>query len=136
MANYSNIQREINIVKRAVDEFNFKVNDNKSLSDLYCDACEVIQQGTKGYDRIIEGELSSKNEHLYFDDDMGFTKDIDGDYFLEYGERSTWFRYDEQKMKFVQIKNWYDVDTDNDYCLCDINIDSEGKVIWIIAQPC
>ena len=133
MKKYNNIQRMLNIISRAVFEFDFEVNERDEIIDAYAKACDVITDGTDGCDRIIVGELGNHNEHLFYDDKLGFTKEIDGE-IVSCGRGSHWFRYDDETGEYKEIEHWYDVDTDNDYALCDVDLDSEGKVIYVIAQ--
>ena len=78
MKKYNNIQRMLNIISRAVLEFDFEVNERDEIIDAYAKACDVITDGTDGCDRIIVGALGNHNEHLFYDDKLGFTKEIDG----------------------------------------------------------
>ena len=135
MAQNNNIQRMLNIISRAATEFDFEVNEYDTIIDAYAGACDAIIDGTDGCDRIIVGELGNHNEHLWYEDDLGFTKEIDGQ-MVACGNGSHWFRYNDEAGEYQEIEHWYDVDTDSDYALCDIDLDTEGKVMYVIAQLC
>ena len=72
---YARLARQLNIILRAADEFDLKVN----VDDLYAEACDLIDDN--GIDRYVtDDEFTFDWHHLSWNDGMGYQLDVDGEY--------------------------------------------------------
>lgn len=130
MATIIKIERMLNIINRAVKEFDFKLDVENPFIDEFQEAEDYLLEEVD-YDRIETVKLNRHNTNLYYNDGMGFEYECDGDFFGAESSKMNWWR-DLGKGKFQHIE-WFEADAEKDFIEVDRVVDSEGKVVLLVA---
>lgn len=129
---YSDVQRVLNIINRAHEEFGMEVDLTKELQDIYSQATDLLLDSVD-YDRIDECEISNTHKHIWWTDGMGFDYECDGDFFGAHADMLNWYRKNEQG-EFYEI-NYTDADLwSTDYVEVGRVLDSKGDVVLLLAK--
>ena len=131
MKKYNNFQRMTNLINRAVEEFDFEVDEQDSLQTIYDDACNVLTDNID-YDRIEECEMSNHHSNLCWSDGMGYDLQASGEFISGKAEGCRWMRKQEDG-SFKDI-DWFEADTENDYVVCHFDFDSEGQLVCLVCK--
>ena len=123
------MKRVLNIIERAVNEFEMKVDMEKSLQDTFDEAQNKIDWCVE-YDYISMCESGNHHQHIWWSDGKGFTYEADGEFLSSDDRRNTYFRY-KGNGEYEKIE-WYDHD-DNDYVLMDYAIDTDGMKVALVS---
>ena len=124
------MKRVLNIIERAVDEFEMKVDMSDSVEDVFCQALNVIDEKVD-YDYISECESSNHHEHISWSDDKGFTYQADGQLLSGDYRNNTYFRY-KGNGEYEKIE-WFEQE-ENDYVLMDYVIDTDGLKVALVSK--
>ena len=123
------MNRVFNIIERAETEFSYEYDMQDSLLDILGGAEDEIINNVD-YDIIDECETNRHYNHISWADDYGFTFEAVGEFLSTDDRHNRYFRMDFGDM--VEIK-WYD-HKEGDYVLMDRVINSEGKVVALVAK--
>lgn len=123
----------LNIISRAVNEFNFDIDETASFQNVYKDACDFIAERAK-YDRIEECEMDDHCENLSWSDGMGYYVIAGIDYISDSvrAKNIGWARKGADGT-FTEIDST-DADTKNDYKFCYVDFDSEGNCVQLVCK--
>jgi len=127
----SPLERKMNILHRAMSEFDFMPEDQDTFENVIINAENEIMKNVD-YDYISECELHQhQHQHLFWGDGMGYECECDGE-IVDFGY-CNWWRWNDETFLYEKISKW-DADNENDYCECDRVIDSEGQVVLLLAK--
>ena len=97
------MKRVLNIIERAVDEFEMKVDMSDSVEDVFCQALNVIDEKVD-YDYISECESSNHHEHISWSDDKGFTYQADGQLLSGDYRNNTGLLHNSNSFRFLRLE--------------------------------
>lgn len=129
MKKYNFIQRVSNIITRA-EEYGYTLDSANDLDTIIGEAEDILTDNID-YDRIEAIEMGNHYTHYFYTDDMGYTKEADGEFIGE-ASRNRWFK----KMPDNSFRDidWFEADYENDYVFVDKVIDSEGMVVMLVTK--
>lgn len=119
---YSELERQLNIIARAARDYDLKVN----VDDLYQKACDLIDENGIDY-YVTDKDFDFDWHHLSWNDGMGMQKDVDGEF-----DDSTYMRAVNGGTMYVRIKK-YEAVAGRDYNLVFDDIDSEGRRVGFLV---
>lgn len=123
------MERILTIIARAVREFHLEVDMTDKLEDIYCEACNVIEDSID-YDRIDVCERNHHYDHIAWNDGKGFACEADGEFITGDASSNRYFRNENGEWREIV---WYDQNED-DYVLMERVIDSDGLVVALVCK--
>jgi hypothetical protein len=123
------MKRVLNIIERAVREFEMNINMNDSLQDIFDEAQNIIEDNV-AYDYIDECERNRHFDHISWSDGKGFSVEADGEFISKEEDFNTFYRH--ENGEFNQIP-YYD-HTDDDYVTVYDVLDTDGNRVRLVAK--
>lgn len=124
------MKRTLNIIGRAVNDFDFEFDMNDSMQDVLDQASNVIMDNVE-YDYISECESNKHYDHISWNDGKGLDFEADGEFICGEERNMKFFRKDIHDV-FTEVA-WYEHEK-SDYILMDKIIDTDGKVVMLVAK--
>lgn len=123
------MNRTLNIIKRAVNEFGMNVDINDSLQDIFDRAQDIIEENVD-YDYISECERNRHYDHITWSDGKGFDLEADGEFISSDASRNRYYRLKNGEYHPVA---WYDQNED-DFVLMSFVIDTDGRKVALVCK--
>ncbi len=124
------MKRILNIISRAVRDYDFEPDMNATLEDVWQQAENCITENIGDPDRIEECETNRHYDHINWNDGKGFGYDADGEFISRQQDSNTYYRYDDGAYRLVE---WFDVQS-GDYILMDCVFDTDGQYVGLVAK--
>ncbi len=121
--------RVLNIIKRAVNEFDLHFNLEDTIEDVFCEAQNAIEDNVD-YDGIAICERNNHYTHVSWSDGKDFDYDADGEFISTDDRYNRYFRNVDGTWTEVE---WFEYD-ENDYILMDFVLDTDGNKIALVAK--
>lgn len=125
------MKRALNILKRAVEDFNFSFKYEQTIEDVIDDAINCIQDNID-FDYVDFCEVSNHYQHYSWDDGCGYSIEMSGQLISPDDRANKYFRYNFETNKYEQIP-WYK-HTDDDYIAIDLVVNTFGKVALLLSR--
>ena len=123
------MERTLNIIRRAYEDFDLQINMEDSMQDIFDQAYNLIMDGDVDY--ISEGETNKHYDALYWEDGKGYHIEVSGELISSDYKKNTFYRKDDFG-NFVEVP-WYE-QKDDDYVFMMYDIDTDGKKVAIICK--
>ena len=123
------MKRTLNIIERAINDFDLEVDMNDTMQDIFDQAMNAIEDAVE-YDYISECERSSHWDHISWNDGEGFDLEADGEFISGDERRNVYYRY--ENGEYLEI-DWFD-HTDDDYVMVYDVIDTDGQRVRLVAK--
>lgn len=125
------MKRILNIINRAVRDYDFQPDLNDTLQDIWDQAENCITENIGNPDRIEECETNKSYSHIWWEDGKGFSYEMEGELISSDRRNISWYRKNSDGT-FHSIP-WYKAN-DDDYALMDLVFDSDGQYVALVAK--
>lgn len=130
------MERTLNIIRRAVNEFGLEVDMNDSLQDILDQAMNIIEENVE-YDYISECERNRHYDHISWSDGKGFELEADGEFISSNDRNNHYYRYEvtDKKSNCGEYREipWYD-HTADDYIFVHDCLDTDGMRVRLVCK--
>lgn len=121
--------RVLNIIQRAVNEFDLHFTLEDTLQDIFDDALNTIEDNVD-YDDIDICERNRHYTHVSWSDGKGFDCEADGEFISMDDSHNRYFRNVDGKWNEIE---WFE-HSEDDYVLMCFEIDTDGNKIALVAK--
>lgn len=125
------MKRALNILKRAVEDFNYEFKYEQTIEDVIDQAINCIEDNVD-YDYVDFCEVSNHYQHYSWNDGCGLSIEMSGQLISSEDRANKYYRFNFETYKFDEIP-WYQ-HSDDDYIVIDRVVNTFGKVALLLSR--